>query len=127
MGLTINQWGIKEILSMAYSSFYLFRVHLARMFSIDIEQMEGYKGSKEWKADQPFLILFKHSDNEGKIEYEDCITLYKDFRNYEMQFFKYATDDKEDTLFLTECYKNWMDILEAISKTSDAQGYLEFN
>lgn len=57
----------------AYSAFKRFRVKLCEVAGYgDLEQREGFGGSKPWPESDPLVKLLNHSDCDGEIAWQDC-------------------------------------------------------
>ncbi len=57
----------------AYHSFSLFRTELAKVFKIELDDMEGFGGFVSWGPyrKHPITILLDHSDCDGVISWKD--------------------------------------------------------
>lgn len=49
----------------SYSGFHRFRQRLAAEIGIELEEMQGFGGDKEWDEKQPLTPLLTHSDCEA--------------------------------------------------------------
>jgi hypothetical protein len=58
----------------AYSAFWRWRAMLADAIGMDLDQMAGYGGEREWptKTVEPLVVLLDHSDCDGWIPWQDC-------------------------------------------------------
>lgn len=58
----------------SYGGFARFRNRLAAAIGVDLNQMEGYGGSRPWSEVHDDLVpLLNHSDCDGTLSYEDAL------------------------------------------------------
>lgn len=79
--------------SGGYGSFSSWRNWLANKIGIQLNEMEGFLGSKKWKQLPPddLHILLNHSDCDGHISWKDCGKIAKRLSEI------LSTKDKADT------------------------------
>lgn len=56
----------------AYSRFHRWRVAVANAIGINIDEMEGFGGTKDWDQNHPLTPLLHHSDCDGDLSVEEC-------------------------------------------------------
>ena len=85
MGLTINYMESTDHFSAgSYKGFHLWRVELARIVGIDLNEMGGFiKAGKPWTGSESFVELLTHDDNEGQLYCRECEELVDDFEEWE--------------------------------------------
>lgn len=61
----------------SYSSFGSFRRALAEAVGIDLQEMQGFGGTKEWPSteSEPLVYLLNHSDCDGQIAVDALLPL----------------------------------------------------
>jgi hypothetical protein len=55
----------------SYGSFHVWRTAVAQAAGINLEEMQGFGGEKEW-PDHPLTPLLHHSDCDGKLTPQEC-------------------------------------------------------
>jgi hypothetical protein len=55
----------------SYSDFDEFRRAWARLLGFDLEDMQGYMGTRPW-TNEPLRCFFDHSDCDGEISWQDA-------------------------------------------------------
>jgi hypothetical protein len=61
----------------SYGSFHDFRKRLAREIGLELEEMRGFGGSKQWEeVRDPIKHLLFHSDCEGILTVSECMVVY---------------------------------------------------
>lgn len=64
---------VQSSASWSYNGFHEFRTRLAKTIGINLEDMVGFGGNKEWKeVKDPLKYLLNHSDCEGSISPKRC-------------------------------------------------------
>ena len=58
----------------SYLSFHEFRKTWARLLGFDLEDMQGFGGTRPWTT-EPLQCFFDHSDCEGEIAWQDAEVL----------------------------------------------------
>lgn len=86
----------------SYRGFHRFRIKLAASIGIELEQMDGFGGTKEWDRTDPLTILLDHSDCEDDIKAEDCEAVAKRLREEVSKWGDDFTYDKEHALLLAK-------------------------
>jgi hypothetical protein len=58
----------------SYSNFHLWRRQLAHLVGLELDEMEGYEGTRAWEDLESDIlhVLLDHPDNEGEIAAEHC-------------------------------------------------------
>lgn len=57
----------------AYSAFHRWRVRVAQLIGVDLDEMRGFGGDRSWDTvDSPLVTLLNHSDCDGEIVVGDC-------------------------------------------------------
>src|ERR1035437_2528551 len=61
----------------SYSGFNTFRSKIATIVGIDLKDMDGFGGCKEWNSVKDDIALFlNHSDCEGSLTPKQCKKVY---------------------------------------------------
>jgi hypothetical protein len=55
----------------SYSGFDDFRQAWARLLGFDLDDMQGFAGTRQWTT-EPLQCFFDHSDCEGEISWQDA-------------------------------------------------------
>src|SRR6266849_7186639 len=55
----------------SYTGFDDFRQAWARLLGFDLDDMQGFKGTRPWTT-EPLQCFFNHSDCEGEIGWQDA-------------------------------------------------------
>lgn len=82
MGLDISVVEKREIYGFragSYSGFNEWREKLASLVSIELDEMDGFGGNKEWEDNTKFIELLNHSDCEGILTQDECESLSNTF------------------------------------------------
>jgi len=107
----------------SYSGFDKFRVQLAKAVGIELYEMRGFSSKlspKEWESDTPFIELLSHSDCDGTLDYDECVSLYNDFDFWKMDL--ELVDDKDFQNSVTE----WREALKIVVLDRDCDMYIKF-
>ena len=61
----------------SYGGFHAFRCRIADEIGINLDEMEGFGGSKSWdEVNDPIVPLLNHSDCDGHLTPEECRIVY---------------------------------------------------
>lgn len=60
-----------------YSSFNRFRTWIAKQINIELHEMDGFGGSKEWDDSIDLYPLLYHSDCDGELTVEESKRIVK--------------------------------------------------
>ena len=64
--------------SWSYSGFGIFRDRLAKSIGVELRQMEGFGGTRQWNQIQDDLVPFlNHSDCDGELAPGHCAKVAK--------------------------------------------------
>lgn len=73
--------------SWSYGGFNRFREALAEEIGLDLNEMEGFGGTRPWKEiDDPIVALLNHTDTEGELTPEECERIWPRLRGLVLEW-----------------------------------------
>jgi len=105
----------------SYSGFNAFRRKLAKCFGLELEEMQGFGGKKDWKrVDKGIAVLLNHSDCEGTItpaKAQKLLTALLKYKDEEVErrktnFYALLHEDPEERQWFAAKIDSWIEICE---------------